>query len=475
MIPAAVRRSSLLLLLLLLLAPQAQASVTFTASTNNVSFGDVGTLSGLTNVTVFQIVKPSESADSRDLFGQYSSTESDKAIICFTHDTDEIGCYVTDGTTGFPSGYFARKTTDLNIASGTTYRIAVTVSFGGSPSMNIWVNGTNRTTTSIAAGSVTSMINSTAALKVGSTDLGNNALAGDYAEFAVWNRVLSNDEIAGLTSSNYPPSCYATGGLVYLPMLDTTDVDDEFGSLTATVTGGSNGTHPTMASCPGGAPIAFDAATDGGDNGGATTSLTFSHTTSGSDRFLVVGVVGDYVPNDTVTGCTYNAVAMTKSVTLTVSGDRHAYLFTLMAPASGANNVVCSASGTHYIAASAASYTGVSQTSQPEVTNSNSCTSCTTLSVSITTSTSGAWVAGVVKMTTGGGASVGTTERVSAGGNTYLLVDKNVAITPAGTTSLDVGFSTGNAAGAAAAFAPTGGGGGGGGGGGRMLLLGAGG
>src|SRR5678809_1505187 len=49
--------------------------------------------------------------------------------------------------------------------------------------------------------------------------------------------------------------------------------------------------------------IARDAATDGGNNGGTTTSRTFAHTCSGSGRYLFVPVKGGLVSDgDLVTG-----------------------------------------------------------------------------------------------------------------------------------------------------------------------------
>ena len=54
--------------------------------------------------------------------------------------------------------------------------------------------------------------------------------------------------------------------------------------------------------------IAFDAATDGGNNAGITTSLTFAHTCTGSNGFLDVCFSGDTIGgSDDVTGVTYNA------------------------------------------------------------------------------------------------------------------------------------------------------------------------
>ena len=89
--------------------------------------------------------------------------------------------------------------------------------------------------------------------------------------------------------------------------------------------------------------IAFDAAarTDAGAN---QTTATVSHTCTGSDRILFVQAISND-DGDTVTGVTYNGVAMTKigsSVGVPPAGSSSNFLsmWYLIAPATGANNVV---------------------------------------------------------------------------------------------------------------------------------------
>jgi hypothetical protein len=70
-----------------------------------------------------------------------------------------------------------------------------------------------------------------------------------------------------------------------------------------------------------------------------------------------------------VTGVTYIAVAMTlvgKVLTTQGSNDRWVYLWVLVAPATGTNNVVITASSATSLWGVAAEYTGASQTGQPD-------------------------------------------------------------------------------------------------------------
>lgn len=205
--------------------------------------------------------------------------------------------------------------------------------------------------------------------------------------------------------------------------------------------------------------IAFDAATDGGNNGGSTTSITFSHTCTGSDRLLIVAVIGDPTTDD-VTGVTYNGVAMTQVGKQSPAiGYRWAYLYHLEAPASGANNVVISAGSAHYLWGGAASYTGVNASGQPDQTATNSGTG-PTLTTSITTVADNCWMMlmeGSYDADTGHpAAGTGSTRRKNdASFGAWGLFDNNAAITPAGANSMQtvrtgpVGLSH-----VAASFAP---------------------
>jgi hypothetical protein len=104
---------------------------------------------------------------------------------------------------------------------------------------------------------------------------------------------------------------------------------------------------------------------------GTGTSLTYSKTNTGSNLFLVVSV-GNYAPTtDIITGVTYNGVAMTKAVTrFGAGGGIRTTIFTLAAPATGANNVVITASESCNLRSFASSYTGAQSSSTPDATGS---------------------------------------------------------------------------------------------------------
>ena len=127
----------------------------------------------------------------------------------------------------------------------------------------------------------------------------------------------------------------------------------------------------------------FDAATTG--TAANATTLTFSHTVgaAGADRLLIVAVSID---NRAVSGVTYNAVAMT-SVGSAQQGKQISHMWQLVAPATGANNVVvtCSNNGVDIVAV-ATSYTLVDQTT-PLGTAATATGTSTTASVTVTSAT----------------------------------------------------------------------------------------
>lgn len=136
------------------------------------------------------------------------------------------------------------------------------------------------------------------------------------------------------------------------------------------------------------AQIAYDNATAGGFQASGN-SLTFSHTVN-SNTNGQLSVCAYSRNNQTVSGVTYNGVAMTKAAEVTDStfGVVYASLWSLVAPATGANNVVVSFTGTPSVmsGASAVSYTGVDQTTPYSNATTNSGNSASS-TVTVTSST----------------------------------------------------------------------------------------
>lgn len=115
--------------------------------------------------------------------------------------------------------------------------------------------------------------------------------------------------------------------------------------------------------------INFDAASGSGYQAAAST-YNWSHTCTGSNLYLVVGVSMLSLAQ-TVSGITYNSVAMTfLGAQNSVTGAARVELWGLANPSTGANTIAVTLTGAIASGANASSYTGVHQTVSTEAFSS---------------------------------------------------------------------------------------------------------
>lgn len=134
--------------------------------------------------------------------------------------------------------------------------------------------------------------------------------------------------------------------------------------------------------------LVYDTASSSNSGGSAASSLTWSHTMgAGSNGILIVAASYANPSTGLITGVTFNGVALThidsSVANLGVGTGRAVDLWYLLNPASGANNVVITASGaTSPLNGGAISLTGASGVGTSAKNNSTSSTSlsCTTSS-----------------------------------------------------------------------------------------------
>lgn len=178
--------------------------------------------------------------------------------------------------------------------------------------------------------------------------------------------------------------------------------------------------------------IAYDATAHG--NTAGATSLTFSHTCgTGANRILWVSFrVGSN--SDLPTGVTYGGIAMTQAIKRNdASGTQYAYLYYLVNPATGANNVVITLSLSASIVSASASYTGAKQSGQPDASGSNGAAPGTSVSTSITVVAASSWVIsfvcndGTLAMTNSTGV-VSVRDNGSFASNVISLGDSNAGV-----------------------------------------------
>lgn len=205
--------------------------------------------------------------------------------------------------------------------------------------------------------------------------------------------------------------------------------------------------------------IAFDSSTYGA-SAGAASSITFSHTTSGSDRILFVYVT---INNTNTVSVTYGGNAMTSIAVNTGSFNHYQSLWYIIAPTSGANNVVVSVSSAT-IRAYAASYTGAAQTGQPDASVVPAEATTTSYATSLTTVADNCWIVWGMSAMSGAALTAGThttvrhQPEVTAFGAAFC--DSGALFTPAGSSTLTVTSSSQLFCSIMASFSPAGGGGG---------------
>jgi hypothetical protein len=111
------------------------------------------------------------------------------------------------------------------------------------------------------------------------------------------------------------------------------------------------------------------------------------------------------------------------------------YLYCLFAPATGANNVVCTASASTQFNSMSVSYTGAVQSNAVDASNTSSITAAAlNFSTTVTTVADNCWTICYAANDTNVFASNSDTRRgTNVGGNIF---DSNAAITPAGSKTM---------------------------------------
>lgn len=199
--------------------------------------------------------------------------------------------------------------------------------------------------------------------------------------------------------------------------------------------------------------IAFDTATDTSVATGTPTSHTVSHTCTGADLVLLVGV-SVATPSGSVTGttvtATYNGVSMTEirsgtttgALLQTSSASAGSCLFYLLDPATGANNVVVTLStGEAEILVGTASYTGVDAVENGTSTTSNGAANSPELSV--TSATNDLVFAHATHGDTISGGGTGTTRRYNETTNNASSGGNISGGEEAGAASVSISFTSG--------------------------------
>jgi hypothetical protein len=179
-----------------------------------------------------------------------------------------------------------------------------------------------------------------------------------------------------------------TGGTGEEQKTGVTTLSDPFGTPTTTEASGKATIYALTQDV---GEIYLDNTTEE-DSGAGSSPVTFSHTCAGNNRgLIVIANTGGATPG-TVSGITYDGVAMTLEPTNTDT-QRRISIWSLIAPATGANDVVVSWTGSGpEMFLTASSYNNVDQTDMVEATATGTIGNDTSASLSVTSITDGALV-----------------------------------------------------------------------------------
>lgn len=185
-------------------------------------------------------------------------------------------------------------------------------------------------------------------------------------------------------------------------------------------------------------PISFDAFSSAATNPDSAT-LSWTHTAGAgcSNRILIVGVGNR--SNRSVSGITYNSVALTKIRSDAPGGDVHSELWYLTNPATGSNQITITMAASTTVTAGATTWCNTNQSGTPfNVMTGNGATGSNTTnpSVSVTSAVGEVVVDVVTRQAAGGGLTVGPgqVQRFNQGGTANATAGSSEAAAAGSTT-----------------------------------------
>ncbi len=186
--------------------------------------------------------------------------------------------------------------------------------------------------------------------------------------------------------------------------------------------------------------IAFDVSSFGQSL--ASTTCTVAHTCTGSNLTLVAYIL----TTGTITGVTYNSVAMTSIGT---SGSMTAYY--LKNPSTGTNNIVATTSIASNTAVIGTSYTGTKQTGGVDASATGLDSTASDANMGVTTTVNNCWQLAGDYNALNQGFNNGITNGISrsnnvnvTGTNFFWAGDTNAVVSPAGSSSIQGNYPGSN-------------------------------
>lgn len=214
---------------------------------DRVDIGDQSAIGGATELSVLLTVKPAASFGANRIITQWSSGASDQAFLisAISAGSSSAVGFVVSGGEGIGT-FRGRQTNSAIISGGTVGRLGCRWR-ASDGSTEIWQDGSSQSvSTWIANNSPASISNSSSAVQIAhETYEAFDGVDGDYSEVAIYTAYLSDDDMAAY-GAGFSPDLLSQGAMnrvVYLPLLNTSDLTDPWSGITGTLTGGSNADH----------------------------------------------------------------------------------------------------------------------------------------------------------------------------------------------------------------------------------------
>lgn len=368
------------------------------ASSQSLTRADTASLSITGNITLETWVKFTSLGSTQRLINKFHSSGANRGDYeLFITSGDKLNLtYSSDGTYNGGSYTERQQDTASIVSTGVWYHVKGTATVA-SQVITLYVDGVVVPSTNVATGA-TSISDSNYEIGLGArNENGSMAgfLNGRMSLARVWSTVRAADD-----------KCVVFGSASNLAAewtLDNTLTDNSGNANTLT----NNGVVTFSADVPGTCAvvgIAFDAAGQSSP-AGAVTSRTWQHTCTGSNRILFVSFYTG-TAYGSVSSVTYNGVAMTQ-INHVTGGNEEGFLYYLVAPATGTNNVVVTIANSDSLGGSSLSYTGANQTAQPDANIAEHSTTTSPTST-LTVGANNSWAVIWLRNDTDGNSTAGT-------------------------------------------------------------------
>lgn len=235
------------------------------SSDGRIVIADPAEFAGATALTALLTILPTATLTGQELIGQWTANMGGGWLLI--RDGAKLDLVV--GQTTSTSTWRGRQTVDV-LAGSSLARIGIRWR-ASDQSMEIWVNGTQVSVSVWNSwnNSPASIYDSAEALHIGRRQ--QEALDGldaDYSEVAAYTAYLSDSDMAAY-GQGFSPDLLAQGPenrVVYLPLLNTSDLTDPWSGIAGTLTGGADADHPPMIYPAGVLGVIQGAAGSGGGN-----------------------------------------------------------------------------------------------------------------------------------------------------------------------------------------------------------------